>query len=202
MVLGVVKRKLAARFVSDPGDREAYLNQVRTEQVERETPVLFVASDYDEERSQFFEMVRLRQANGERIAILLPKRSQVYGFAQGLRSEGLEVEAPSAHPLVALLISESPFTKSTLLRAQSSPVPFFLLHIPPFPTEHQNEEEPIGSAFWNPALSGTQGLLGGQMEVRWERSIDGQGGGRPGLWWAGRPLRSWTPGSAGADIPS
>ncbi|RXW21993.1 hypothetical protein EST38_g3879 [Candolleomyces aberdarensis] len=33
-------------------------------------------------------------------------------------------------PIVAVLVSQSPFTKATLLRAQSSPIPFLLLHLP------------------------------------------------------------------------
>jgi hypothetical protein len=98
------------------------------------------------------------------------------------------------YPIVALLMSESPFTKATLLRAQSSPIPFFLLHIPPTAPSSEEEDDgksPIGAAFWNPALAGVQGLLGGQMEVRWERAADNRG--RPGLWWRGKRLRSWTP---------
>jgi len=102
----------------------------------------------------------------------------------------------SQYPLVALLVSESPFTKSTLLRAQSSPVPFFLLHIPPSTDPDASEEayeEPsrIGTAVWNPALAGVNGLLQGKMEARWERSLTGAG--RPGLWWGGQRIRSWTP---------
>ncbi|OBZ77596.1 hypothetical protein A0H81_02408 [Grifola frondosa] len=34
-------------------------------------------------------------------------------------------------PIVGLFISESPFSKSTLLRVHSSPIPLALLHIPP-----------------------------------------------------------------------
>jgi len=104
---------------------------------------------------------------------------------------------PSQYPLVALLISESPFTKSTLLRAQSSPVPFFLFHLPPVstslstPTSAEPDHDLVGTAVWNPALAGTRGLLGGEMEARWERSPTG--GGRPGLWWRNQKLQSWTP---------
>ena len=126
-------------------------------------------------------------------------------------------EAPSPHddppsisssqyPLVALLISESPFTKATLLRAQSSPIPFFLLHIPPISNayetnppidDEQEQQNQIGTAVWNPALAGVRGLLGGQMEIRWERSLNG--GGRPGLWWRGQKLESWTPDAASGE---
>ncbi|KAJ6447518.1 hypothetical protein C8R45DRAFT_828530 [Mycena sanguinolenta] len=111
----------------------------------------------------------------------------------------------SQDPLVALLVSESPFTKATILRAQSSPVPFFLLHIPPPPDSsatvndeesdadaREETESKIGSAVWNPAL--VRGLLGGKMEARWERSPIGAG--RPGLWWGGKRLQSWTPENA------
>ncbi|KAJ7145396.1 hypothetical protein C8R43DRAFT_1088735 [Mycena crocata] len=103
----------------------------------------------------------------------------------------------SQYPLVALLVSESPFTKSTILRAQSSPVPFFLLHIPPLLDPRETEEVPdeetnkIGTAVWNPALAGVRGLLEGKIEARWERSLSGAG--RPGLWWSGKRLKSWTP---------
>ncbi|KAF5380172.1 hypothetical protein D9615_006109 [Tricholomella constricta] len=110
---------------------------------------------------------------------------------------------PSQHPLVALLISESPFTKSTVLRAQSSPVPFFLLHLPPVPPPtgtfdpHDEAHEWVGTAVWNPALAGTRGLLGGEMEARWERSVNG--GGRPGLWWRNCKLNNWTPESGSVE---
>ncbi|KAK0203990.1 hypothetical protein DFS33DRAFT_1384263 [Desarmillaria ectypa] len=66
-------------------------------------------------------------------------------------------------PLIALLLSESIFTKATLLRAQSSPVPFMLAQI-------LNEEEmkdmdaPIAGVTWNVAL---RNLMEG-YELRWE----------------------------------
>ncbi|KAF8632884.1 hypothetical protein AX17_004730 [Amanita inopinata Kibby_2008] len=117
----------------------------------------------------------------------------------------------SHYPLVALLVSESPFTKSTLLRAHSSPLPFLLLHIPPLPETREkvspdvgevnqelvrqspDENNGIGSAFWNPALAGSRGVLGAEMEIRWERSLDGECG-RPSMWWRNRKLKSWIPG--------
>ncbi|KAJ7076078.1 hypothetical protein B0H15DRAFT_790940 [Mycena belliarum] len=106
-------------------------------------------------------------------------------------------------PLVALLVSESPFTKATILRAQSSPVPFFLLHMPPSdPSEAEDPETEetgkIGMAVWNPALAGTRGLLEGKMEARWELSLGGTG--RPSLWWAGQRLRSWTPDGTAEEL--
>jgi hypothetical protein len=121
-----------------------------------------------------------------------------------LQSSGVEATNETDHyPLVGLLISQSRFTPSTVLRAQSSPVPFLLLHIPPLPSleEEGSEETGIGMAIWNPALAGEKGLLGGQVEVRWERSMSGGGtsAGRPVLWWEGRRLGSWTPEAGDGD---
>ncbi|KJA26895.1 hypothetical protein HYPSUDRAFT_36063 [Hypholoma sublateritium FD-334 SS-4] len=108
----------------------------------------------------------------------------------------------STSPVVALLISQSAFTKSTLIRAHSSPIPFCLLHLPPVqdalhsnvPDVHVAESVPVpvghlGSALCNPALNGIQGLLKGQMEVRWERHHMGYSG-RPALWWNAEKLHS------------
>ncbi|KAG6853071.1 hypothetical protein C0991_007063 [Blastosporella zonata] len=108
-------------------------------------------------------------------------------------------EAKPQYPLVAIFISESPFTRSTLLRAQSSPVPLFLLHLPPVPLrsnslsdgDNDNQDEWVGSAVWNPALAGVRGLLGGEFEICWERSLTGCG--RPGLWWHNQKLNNWNP---------
>ncbi|KDR76481.1 hypothetical protein GALMADRAFT_246852 [Galerina marginata CBS 339.88] len=108
----------------------------------------------------------------------------------------------SRFPMVALLISESPFTKSTLLRAQSSPIPFFLLHLPPLEElssedSHANDDidgslGDVGAAMCNPALCGAQGLLKGRLEVRWERHHLGQQG-RPAIWWNNNRLPSEIP---------
>ena len=91
------------------------------------------------------------------------------------------------NPMVALFISESNFTKETLLRTRSSSIPFFLLHLPP------ENEDAIGSMVWNHALSGTNGLLQGKMEARWEHCLDSDGAGRPSLWVQNQKAPSWTP---------
>ncbi|KAI5824036.1 hypothetical protein K523DRAFT_324849 [Schizophyllum commune Tattone D] len=129
-------------------------------------------------------------------------------------SENIEDSTSSTgHPIVALFISESPFTKSTMLRALSSTVPFLLLHLPPTlsqPTSPSSSASSpstsadsgdvttMGSILMNHALSR---MLGGDLEVRWERNLsDGRQsadgtwtpGGRPGLYWQGRRLEPWT----------
>jgi len=101
-------------------------------------------------------------------------------------------------PIVAVLLSESEFTKSAILRANSSPIPFFLLHLPVVHNSDDTIEDDglgdLGMALCNPALCGRDGLLKGNMELRWERRGFGGGGrGRPAVWWGNQKLHSWTP---------
>ncbi|KAG1884323.1 hypothetical protein F4604DRAFT_1732789 [Suillus subluteus] len=103
---------------------------------------------------------------------------------------------------VALLLSESKFTTATLTRALGSSVPFLLMHLPPPSISSDSRVETIlgevGSAFWNPALGGAQGLLRGELDVRWER--DPGGGGRPGLWCRDKRVQNWTPDTLGECV--
>ncbi|KAI9511678.1 hypothetical protein F5148DRAFT_1297868 [Russula earlei] len=115
--------------------------------------------------------------------------------------------SPPSPPPVALLVSESAFTRNCLLAAYASPLPFLLVHLPPNAslTAGDNDDDgssssshnggdsaagALGAIFGNPALVSARGLLGGHLEFRWER---GSGDDHPGLWWRGRPLPSWTP---------
>ena len=130
----------------------------------------------------------------------------VYRFlnAPTIKTESLLPIDTSPSSLVALLISQSAFTKSTILHAQSSPIPFFLLHLPP-PTDafldSENSPGRLGSALCNPALFGAQGLLKGHMDVRWERHHLGDGG-RPALWWRNEKMDSQIPDSESSDATS
>jgi hypothetical protein len=139
-------------------------------------------------------------------------------------------------PPIALLVSESAFTRHCLLAAHASPLPFLLVHLPrpPHPAPPSTKtgtktktsgssgggSSSIGAVFGNPALVSSKGVLGGELEIRWERGgsgsgvpssqsqsqsqsslgmLGGAGAGRPRLWWQGQPLPSWTP-EAGADV--
>lgn len=112
-------------------------------------------------------------------------------------------------PVVGVFLSSSKFSKATLLCATSSPIPFMLLHLPEHlrsetkipPTFKDESTEPdgdseFGSMFFNPALGSSSGLLAGEVEARWEHSPQGFQFGRPGLWWSGQRIPSWTPDSA------
>ncbi|THU98629.1 hypothetical protein K435DRAFT_610211, partial [Dendrothele bispora CBS 962.96] len=98
--------------------------------------------------------------------------------------------------VVGVFLSESPYTKSTLLRAMSSSVPLLLIHIPPLLSLGSDVTEP-GSMIWNQALGGTGGLLRGKMDPRWSWKIpdspESNPVGIPSLWFNGQKLSSWTP---------
>ena len=96
--------------------------------------------------------------------------------------------APVELPPVALLVSESAFTRGCLLAANASPLPFLLVHLPP-----SAPGGAPGAIFGNPALVSARGVLRGELEIRWEHGVPFVGNGRPRLWWQGRPLPSWTP---------
>jgi len=85
--------RLAAELVEDE-EAKGYLNQARTVQTEKETPLLYRAADFEDEKRRLIEILKVRLAKGEKIVILLPQKRQVCGFAKGLRDAGLEVETP------------------------------------------------------------------------------------------------------------
>lgn len=84
--------QMASLFIPDGNQRAAYLQQTKTAQTDIETPLLYQASGFDDEKQMLVEMIKLRVQKGDRVAILLPLKRQVFGFAQGLREAGLEVE--------------------------------------------------------------------------------------------------------------
>lgn len=88
--------EVAAQLIADPLEREAFKNQTRQPQTERQTPLIYYAAGWEDEREQLYEVVRERQLKNERIGILLPQKRQVYGFAKGLSEVGIEVEVPAA----------------------------------------------------------------------------------------------------------
>jgi Protein of unknown function (DUF2034) len=105
---------------------------------------------------------------------------------------------PRAISTVAMLISQSRFTNGAVTRAMSSPIPFILLHLPLEATaveaaEEEGESdkaEENPSLQWNASLGSDKGLLGGSLEVRWQREA---GGSYPRLWWQGRPMETYVP---------
>lgn len=108
--------------------------------------------------------------------------------------------ASDAYPTVALLLSESPFSQSTVLHTYRSTVPFLLIHLPcsfPSSATPSSASDTEIAVCPNPTLA----HLVKPLAFCWERNpfashpteTDMSIGGRPGLWWQGRKLGSWAP---------
>lgn len=84
--------RLAAEFIADPEERQAFINQTRTSQTDIQTPFLYVASNVEDEKARLLEVLRERQLLDRSVAILLPKNAQVHSFAARCRDQGISVE--------------------------------------------------------------------------------------------------------------
>jgi len=83
---------LASRLVEDPVQREEFIRQCRISQNGRETPLLYIAKDLEDEMDRLAEVLRTRLGMGERVGILTPRTRQMLGIAKGLSDRGFEVE--------------------------------------------------------------------------------------------------------------
>lgn len=86
---------LASRLLRDDAEREAFLNQTRTEQRERLTPLLYIGANAQEEKTRIVQIIKDRQLTGDRIAVLMPNNAKLFSLAKTLSSAGLEVEVPA-----------------------------------------------------------------------------------------------------------
>ncbi|MDW8206358.1 MAG: 3'-5' exonuclease [Chloroherpetonaceae bacterium] len=84
--------QLAAQLLETPEEQEKYMGQVRTVQKERETPLLYVARDSEDEKKRLIEVLRQRLLVDRRIAVLLPRRKQVSEIVAELELAGISVE--------------------------------------------------------------------------------------------------------------
>ncbi len=83
---------VASALVEDPEEGRDLRAQTKTPVVERETPLVYFARDFKDERRRLIELVQIRQRRGDRVAILMPMRRQVFGFTTALAEAGLTVE--------------------------------------------------------------------------------------------------------------
>ena len=87
---------LASRLVEDLVQRDEFIRQCRISQNGRETPLLYIARDLEDEMDRLAEVLRTRLGMGERVAILTPRTRQMFGVAKGLRERGIDVETKQA----------------------------------------------------------------------------------------------------------
>lgn len=82
-----------AQFIRDEVERAQFIAQnPPVEKGVRQLPLLYLASDAEDELAHLIEVVRTRIDRNERIAILLPTGRILTDYALALREAGLEVE--------------------------------------------------------------------------------------------------------------
>lgn len=82
-----------AAFIRDEVERKQFIAQnPPIEKGERQLPLLYLATDKDDELAHLIEVIRTRIDRNERIAILLPTVQLSFLYAYALRDAGLEVE--------------------------------------------------------------------------------------------------------------
>ena len=84
--------KVASELIPDSEGRQAYINQGRMPQAEREKPLLYLARNFDDEFARLVEVLKTRILKGDSIVILVPWTKLIYGFAKGLSELGIETE--------------------------------------------------------------------------------------------------------------
>ncbi|MHB1042633.1 MAG: AAA family ATPase [Eubacteriales bacterium] len=85
---------LAAQFISNPEDRQSFVRQARTYSTEKMTPLLYYASDFEDEKRRLIEVLKGSLLRGEKTAVLFPQKRYVFGYANGFREVDLQVETP------------------------------------------------------------------------------------------------------------
>jgi superfamily I DNA/RNA helicase len=82
--------QVAAQFIQDETARVQFLRQAKNPRGDRSKPLLFTVANMDDEKARIVALARSRA--DQSIVILLPQKRWVFGFANGLRERGLEVE--------------------------------------------------------------------------------------------------------------
>ena len=86
---------LASNFIDDADRRKEFKRQAKNAVGDRHKPLLYIASDFDDEKKRLAELIHTRLANNETIAILFPQQKFVYGYAAGLKELGITVDTNS-----------------------------------------------------------------------------------------------------------
>ncbi|WP_257279589.1 MULTISPECIES: 3'-5' exonuclease [unclassified Endozoicomonas] len=83
---------LASSFIIDEKERSLFYEQTRAKSQTRETPVLRIHDNVDNEKKDVADVVRTRLRKNESVAILLPKRAQISSMYNSLTAAGIEAE--------------------------------------------------------------------------------------------------------------
>jgi superfamily I DNA/RNA helicase len=83
---------LASAFIVEEAERQQFQNQCMSFSGALQTPLLYMAPDFESEMQRLAEVIRNEVAAGRRTAVILPQRRQVFGFQQGLMERGIVTE--------------------------------------------------------------------------------------------------------------
>jgi len=83
---------LAAEFIEDENEKEIFKNQNKRKNITRETPLLYIAKDYIDERENLNKILRSRIHQDENIGILLFQSRSVFGLGKSLIEDGIDIE--------------------------------------------------------------------------------------------------------------
>lgn len=83
--------KLAATMLPE-ADRSPFESQARTRTTDIQTPLLYMAQDWQDEQKNLIEVAKTRIMRNDSLAVLLPNNRMVHGYAQAFIDAGIEVE--------------------------------------------------------------------------------------------------------------
>ena len=73
-------------------DRSPFESQARTRTTDIQTPLLYMAQDWQDEQKNLIEVAKTRIMRNDSLAVLLPNNRMVHGYAQAFINAGIEVE--------------------------------------------------------------------------------------------------------------
>jgi superfamily I DNA/RNA helicase len=84
--------ELAAELIENPDEKEQFLGAVQAESAEKETPVLYKAQGFEEEKRQVVEILRDRVSMGKPIALIFPSKNLLNDFVNYIEQAGIQIE--------------------------------------------------------------------------------------------------------------
>lgn len=84
--------RLAAWFIANENDQTEYLAQIKNVSAPRERPLLYLAASMEDEADRLATAVRQRQSLNQRVGIIVPRSTAVFGLSNALAARGVAVE--------------------------------------------------------------------------------------------------------------
>ncbi|MBS3818837.1 hypothetical protein KGY73_04975, partial [bacterium] len=84
--------RLASYFIEDKAIQRKYLDQLCVSSKEEDLPLCYLVPSLEEEMNLLAETVKMRQAKGEKIGILVPTEKMIYEIVSGLEKREVNVE--------------------------------------------------------------------------------------------------------------